>query len=49
VILKEKGQYVLYSHNGSKVLGKFKSKTEAMQREREVKYFADEKKPKKKK
>lgn len=49
MLIKEGAQWVLYSSNGQKVLGKFKSKTEAIQKERESIYFKEEKKSKKKK
>lgn len=39
MIKHEKGKWILYNHDGTKKLGTFKSKTEAMLREKQVIYF----------
>lgn len=39
MIKYEGGQYVLYTHDGAKVLGRFDSQKEAKDREREINYF----------
>jgi len=44
-MIKKKGkQWVLYSHDGSKVLGTFDSRKEAIEREKQVVYFKNKKK-----
>jgi len=39
VIKKEKNKYILYSKSGGRRLGTFKTKSAAMKRERQIKYF----------
>jgi hypothetical protein len=39
MIKKEGSQWVLYSHDGSKKLGKFKSKKAAEMREHQIQFF----------
>jgi len=39
MIKKSGSKYVLYSKSGKKKLGSFKTKSAAMKRERQVKYF----------
>lgn len=39
MIVKVGSQFVLYSKDGTKVLGRFGSRTEAEDRERQVNYF----------
>jgi hypothetical protein len=39
VIRKQGNHYVLKSHDGKKVLGRFATRAEAVKREREINYF----------
>ena len=40
MVIKKKGyQWVLYNHTGKKILGKFRTKKEALKRERQIQYF----------
>jgi hypothetical protein len=39
MIRKVGNKYVLYSHDGSKVLGTFASRAEALKREQQINYF----------
>lgn len=39
VLVKEGSLWVLYNHDKTKVLGKFKTKKDALEREREINYF----------
>ena len=39
VIVKEKSYYILYSKDKKKRLGKFKTKKEALKRERQIQFF----------
>ena len=39
MIKKEKGRFVLYSKDGKKKLGTFKTRREALMREREILFF----------
>ena len=39
MIRKVGSKYVLYSHDGNKVLGTFASKAEAVKREQQINYF----------
>lgn len=39
MIVKEKGKWILYSKDGSKVLGRFDSKKDAVKREIQIRYF----------
>jgi len=39
MIKKEKSKWVLYSKDGKKVLGSFKTKKDAIKRERQIQYF----------
>jgi len=39
MIKPEGDEWVLYTHDGSKVLGRFKTEAEALKREREIQYF----------
>ena len=43
VIVKEKSYYVLYSKDRKKVLGKFRTKKEALKRERHIIFFKNTK------
>lgn len=46
MIKKVGGKWVLFTADGSKKLGEFKTKKEALQREREIEYFKKHKKNK---
>lgn len=39
MIVKEGNYYILYSKNGKKKLGKFKTKKEAIKREKQILYY----------
>lgn len=39
IIVKEKSSWILYNKSGTKVLGKFRTKKEAVEREKEINYF----------
>jgi hypothetical protein len=39
VIAKRGTQYILYSHDKKKVLGKFRSRKKALERERQIQFF----------
>ena len=39
MIKHEKKKWVLYTHDGKKVLGTFKTYEKALQRERQIQYF----------
>ena len=39
VIKKVKSQWILYTKDGKKILGKFKTKKDALKRERQIIYF----------
>lgn len=39
VIVKRGSSWVLYARNGKKVLGKFRTKKDAIKRERQINYF----------
>jgi hypothetical protein len=43
MIKREGSMYVLYSKDGKKVLGKFKTKEEAVKREKQINYFKHKK------
>lgn len=44
MIKKVDGKWILYSANGKKKLGEFKTKKDALKRERQVIYFRNKKK-----
>ena len=46
MIKKEGSKWVLYTKDGSKKLGEFKTKAEALKRERQINYFKHLKKKK---
>jgi len=39
MIRKRGNQYILYNKNGTKILGKFKTKKAALKREKQIQYF----------
>jgi len=39
MIKKEGSKYILYTQDGSKVLGKFNSEEDALKRETQIRYF----------
>lgn len=43
MIKKEKNEWVLYSSDGTKILGKYKTKKEALEREKQIQYFKNKK------
>ena len=43
MIKKQKSKYVLYSHDGKKKLGEFKTKKEAEKREKQIRFFKNKK------
>lgn len=43
MIKKEGTKYILYSKDGKKKLGTFRTKKEAKERERQIKYFKNKK------
>jgi len=43
MIKKEGSQWVLYSKDGSKKLGSFKTKAAALKREKQINYFKNKK------
>lgn len=43
MIKKEGSQYILYTKNGKKKLGTFKTKKEALAREKQINYFKSKK------
>jgi len=44
MIKKEKSKWVLYSRDGKKKLGEFKTKKDTLKRERQIQYFKHMKK-----
>lgn len=39
MIVKQGNTWVLYSHDGKKVLGRFRTHADALKRERQIQYF----------
>lgn len=44
MIVKKGSKWILYTHDGKKVLGKFNTKKEAEAREAEIRFFKNKKK-----
>jgi hypothetical protein len=40
MIVKSKNKYILYNKTGTKKLGEFKTKKEAQEREKQIRYFS---------
>lgn len=43
MIKKQSNKWILYSKDGSKKLGEFKTKKEAVEREKQINYFKNKK------
>lgn len=44
MIIKRGSKYILYSHDGKKILGEFKTKAEALKREKQIRFFKNKRK-----